>query len=324
MQLFFYSLLIGMLVVWGLKGYYAFHLKRHYSSRDYGAALRTINRLIWLSTPFGAGRKYYDRALINAQLGNTDAALADFQKAIRRGPDDSQHSAYLGRASIYLQQHELETALDDCQRAMAFGPATFQAHILRARVHLALGDFQNALTDADEALAITASMLSDFTGNSGHLPTLALFGQLIEVFRFKALMYFRQNQPEKVLNTYHEALRLMPEEAILFYDLGKIHFARGQFDEAITNFSRARELVDWSFCHQAIGLTDQTLREYVAAGLDSSLYARELSDAALAAWQAPLKQDERYHDVDWVRTEFNWPEPLVDGAYNALTVLAPG
>jgi tetratricopeptide (TPR) repeat protein len=54
--------------------------------------------------------------------------------------------------------------------------------------------------------------------------------------------YIRQNEPERALADFNEAVRLDPAYATAYYNIGKLYAASGFFDRAIEHLDQAVEL----------------------------------------------------------------------------------
>lgn len=105
---------------------------------------------------------YFDRALAHLQKHDTAAAIADYSKAIELQPSNIPN--YLARANAYLAMGEPRMALADCVTAMDMAaqmgapvdrdPGAAGVFSLRARCRILLKEFDDALADAEHAIAL--------------------------------------------------------------------------------------------------------------------------------------------------------------------------
>ena len=106
------------------------------------------NRTIELATQFiDAGCKddtlWLSRAYCYDDLGQNDAALADFTTAIELNPGESWH--YLGRSEIHRQMGNQELRLADLNKAISVAPGDPQSYFYRAEYYHNQGDWLAAM-----------------------------------------------------------------------------------------------------------------------------------------------------------------------------------
>jgi tetratricopeptide (TPR) repeat protein len=82
-------------------------------------------------------------------MGESEAALADYNKAVDLADDDPR--GYLCRGRFFLRTGEPDSALDDFTEAIRLRPDLGQGYIERGQAHLAAGDPAEALDDFTEA-----------------------------------------------------------------------------------------------------------------------------------------------------------------------------
>lgn len=98
-------------------------------------------------------RAYHNRGVSYAILSNFEAALADFDEAIKS--NKQQHaSSFFNRAEVLYELSRLEEAERDYTRALIADPTDAQAAIGRAHVKFELQRPGEALRDFDEAISI--------------------------------------------------------------------------------------------------------------------------------------------------------------------------
>jgi tetratricopeptide (TPR) repeat protein len=96
---------------------------------------------------------YDNRGVMKKILGQEDAALADYNKAIEI--DDRLADTYINRGAILIAQKKYEAALDDINKALAMGVE--QPHIGyydRGLAEHMLGRYQEAYFDYKRALEL--------------------------------------------------------------------------------------------------------------------------------------------------------------------------
>jgi serine/threonine protein kinase/lipoprotein NlpI len=122
--------------------------KHEEGARKHGEALTAFTVCIAL-TPT-SGWCYYNRGLSQMELGHTDKALRDFDRALQL--DAGLANAALSRGLLHYREKRYDAALDDFQRALDGGASPGTAHHGLALAHLARGDRATALRELKEAI----------------------------------------------------------------------------------------------------------------------------------------------------------------------------
>jgi clan AA aspartic protease (TIGR02281 family) len=87
--------------------------------------------------------------------GETKAAFADLDEAIRLSPD--QASYYFARARAHAAEHQRDAVLADLDKSLLLDPKNVDALLMRAGVHLADNDSIDAATDVAAATPLLSS-----------------------------------------------------------------------------------------------------------------------------------------------------------------------
>lgn len=108
-----------------------------------------------LSAPY-AERAYINRGELHRGAGRSDAALADFERAIALNPRLAE--GYAGRATLRLSMGHAHAALPDLDRAILLDARHASAHAKRCAAKVALKrPAAEALADCEKALALDPS-----------------------------------------------------------------------------------------------------------------------------------------------------------------------
>jgi tetratricopeptide (TPR) repeat protein len=98
---------------------------------------------------FGEAQTLINRGVIRLRAGQTTAALADFDAAVRKQPDLA--SAYLNRAGAHLGASRFDQALADAERAVRLDPNNARAIFMRGAAHELKGEAKLAYRDYQAA-----------------------------------------------------------------------------------------------------------------------------------------------------------------------------
>ncbi len=91
----------------------------------------------------GIDTMYLERGSALLGAGNTDAALADYAKALELNPKNT--AAYIARAHAYLKLNDRESALNEFDRAATIDPYDIRPYIARGEAAERMGDTQLAI-----------------------------------------------------------------------------------------------------------------------------------------------------------------------------------
>lgn len=97
---------------------------------------------------------YINRGVLKLRRLNWDAAMADFDSAVRIKPDMGE--AYVNRGAALIGQHKFDTGLADINRGIQLGaeePA--KAYYNRALAYEGLGDVKSAYFDYQRAVELS-------------------------------------------------------------------------------------------------------------------------------------------------------------------------
>lgn len=128
--------------------------------KDYGSALSYYDRAIgeahsdsraW-TVPIDLIGALRERAELNAILGRTDEALADVAQVMNLDANSKDRFNFSCWIKAIMGKH-LDSALDDCDRALAELPGNASVLDSRAFTEYKMGNAKGAITDYDSALA---------------------------------------------------------------------------------------------------------------------------------------------------------------------------
>lgn len=104
------------------------------------AALREFQKAIELKPNYGDA--YHNLGNTHRELGQVDKALENYQKALEFNPNLWQ--SYQNIAAIYFQAKQFDKALESIQKAVLINPKNINLRVNLGIVYLAMGDKQKA------------------------------------------------------------------------------------------------------------------------------------------------------------------------------------
>jgi tetratricopeptide (TPR) repeat protein len=94
---------------------------------------------------------HLSRGVARQILGQSDAALADFERAAAL--DASLAEAYTGRGNILRTRGDISTAIEEFTKSINIRP-TVEAYYQRGQLQAQQGDHRKAIEDFDRAIAV--------------------------------------------------------------------------------------------------------------------------------------------------------------------------
>ena len=163
-------------------------------------------------------------------LGSCHLARHQFREAIDAAGQalavNPEATDALGlRADALMQTGELIRAREDCERVLAAKPDLF-AHARMARLQLAEGDTQAALTSLQDSVAAGER---DGAQDAARAWALVRLGEL----------RFRTGDWDDAGRCYDAAMKLREDDADVHDHLAELCAARGEFDQAVAHSDRA-------------------------------------------------------------------------------------
>ncbi|MGH9461939.1 MAG: tetratricopeptide repeat protein, partial [Vicinamibacteria bacterium] len=182
------------------------------------------------------------------------AKVQEFREAVIAQPESPEA---WGRLGMVFHAHEFEKEATTCyEQAIALDPAPFRWHHLLAYA-LRGRDDQRALSHAERASRLRPR----------YSPTYVVQAEILEA----------DNQPERALEKYAEALAVDPGCTPAEFGLGRLYLAKGDLERSLSHLLRAAELkADAAAIHAVLTLVHRRRGEDEAA-LKEARLASELT-----------------------------------------------
>ncbi len=158
-----------------------------------------------------------DRAVAYVRLGQTKAAIEDFNKAVQLFPEYA--ATYNNRGNLLLALGLPKEALKDFDRAIVLAPGYVAAFNNRAGAHVKLGQQAEAIRDYTKAIELSPSNPAPLSG------------------RGQALL--SQGRPHAAIRDFSRAVNADARFASAYRSRGEAKLAIGRTEEAIEDLSRA-------------------------------------------------------------------------------------
>ncbi len=154
---------------------------------------------------------WYTKGRLEFAAGNTEAALSDFQTAVKIDP--SYANGYLGMAFVSFAQKNIEEGIDHLKEAIRINPSHREALMLLTATYLSMENYQKALETAQRAKEV----------NPYDYNVLLNLGTA----------YTRLGKTREGARQYLEATRLYPEKTVACYNLAYLFHENEMDTEAL-------------------------------------------------------------------------------------------
>ncbi len=221
-------------------------------AEQYAAAVGTLDQL--LSSSVLMAEPWTLRAYAHFQLGQYDAAIADYSRAMLM---EQNATCYYNRALAYKRKGDLRRALADLDQAIALEPEAVVAIFERGNILAEMGQWEEAARYYQMAVERAPSYRAAWLNlGKAHMemnrPDRAIqsidAALALEIDSGALLMRSRcllwQNRLHEAWQDALEALYLAPEAADVYYLIGRIEQQRGDHQAALRSFEVATELSD--------------------------------------------------------------------------------
>jgi len=272
---------------------------------QYREAVFFANKTIEKYPDFSEAYEY--RGIARFSLLEMDEAYADLSKAIELDPDN--HKALSSRSSLLMYKERYEEAMSDCVLAIQQAPSNISYKNLQSELYLRKKDYEKCIDVANDILNFWQGEYDTFMFKAAALSSLKRHREAIDVyaillnnFTHTEILYnniaFEQiytNEWEAAKKNFRAAIRLNPEFAYPWDNMGYVYYLEKNYDEALKLINNSI-LLDpsnsWAYKNRAI--------VYLATGkrdeARSDLYrANELGYSRV--------YDEEVNEL--LRTEFN-------------------
>jgi tetratricopeptide (TPR) repeat protein len=163
------------------------------------------------------------RAALRSKKGDTAGVLADYNRIIDLAPSAlGVEVVYTNRSMIRLQNKDIDGALDDLNKAVSINPKVAEIYNGRAIARLQKGDAEGALADYEKAIELKPSLPSAFLGRG----------------------YFRYQKKDLdgAISDFTKAIELYPRYADAHVDRGLVRGLKGEIPAAIVDIRKGADL----------------------------------------------------------------------------------
>jgi tetratricopeptide (TPR) repeat protein len=208
---------------------------------------------------------YARRAAAKQLLGETAAALADIEMAVKLKPGVASWYTLHG-AIVIAGNGDLRWALADFEEAIRLDPLEAPAHNNIAFIHLAMGQKDQALADLSEAVRLRPKCSSTYAE--------------------RAVIWQAMDAHDKAIADLDEAVRLDPTNFLALLNRGALHGVHGDYDKGLADDNKVIALrpdLALPYCNRASCYQHKGEIDKAIADLDIYLRLKPTDPVALRA-----------------------------------------
>ncbi len=202
--------------------------------KQYQAALDAYQQAAHISP--NASLPHYNIGLVYLKRGQLSSAVTAFKTAITLAPKGHNlQNAYIGLGETYFKQGALTQAADAYNEAIRLNTNAIQAHTGLGKIYAKQGNLQLAISTYEKILKLQL----DNTEVHYHIAQ-ALIKQGKTEEAAAAMKFFKLlRETEPLLQKAQKWVKIHPQDAKGYNNLGIIYLARRRFGEAVKNYKRA-------------------------------------------------------------------------------------
>ncbi len=214
---------------------------------QFDKAIAELNRVLQKNPRYGDA--YFNRGLVYALQSKYDSAIADFNKYIELEKRDSEAFYNRGLAYSLLGQHV--QALADLTKVLELTPKDAPTIYVRGFVHHQMGGRDQAKSDYQLAQQVDPGV-NQFFIEQGELKTFALSmgghppkppeSRAEALHKKQALALARKGQYDEAITEFTKALEANPRDSEAHNSRGSTYTLKGQYEQALDDFTKALEL----------------------------------------------------------------------------------
>ncbi|MFQ6038097.1 MAG: tetratricopeptide repeat protein [Candidatus Aminicenantales bacterium] len=177
------------------------------------------------------------------QLERNPSVKAVLKRLEERIVEDVPGIELFEQGNALFKQGKYEQALAAFQEFLSANPDIFQAHFSLGNCYKETGDLEKALEEF-QAVLEAADREKD-EDRKLVARTLAAIGEV----------HLKKGDLENAQDAFKQSLELLPEDAVLAYNVGEIHFSNQQLEKAVEYFEMATRIKpEWSAPYYKLGL----------------------------------------------------------------------
>ena len=219
-----------------------------------------------------------------------DQRIAGCTASIQSGKWSGQGLAwaFINRCLAYVDHHDFDRALSDCNEAIRLDPKHPFAFHNRGLAYQGKGDLDHAIGDYSEAIRLDPNYAPAFNNRCGAYDDHSDFDRALSdcneairldpklpfAFNDRGTAYLGKGDHDHAIADYNEAIRLNPKYVFAFNNRGNAYEAKGDHDHAIADYNEAIRLdpsITAAFTNRGLAYEAKGDREHARSDFNAAL-----------------------------------------------------
>jgi tetratricopeptide (TPR) repeat protein len=194
--------------------------KLYYERNQLPQALKDMNKALELAKNVDY---YVARGTIYIKTGDLQAAMSDLTEAIKIDSTDNKANSYLGIA--YSQTGKTDLAIQYLRKAISRSKSDYFSNYILGRIYYSKGMFGDAIKSFSSAFEYC---LDDNMAS--------------QILLLRGECYVNLNNFKSAMNDINEAIKLSPDNPLLYFEKGRLLLESGNNMEGIALLQKAEKL----------------------------------------------------------------------------------
>lgn len=186
-------------------------------NKNYEDCLTFLNGFVEKEPNFAEA--YNNRGNAYSELNQLETAIEDYNRAIALKPNDAE--AYYNRGNAYRKLNQYAKAIEDYSKAIEKNPKFGMAYDNRGVTYGRLNQYEKAFKDYEKAIELNQNDAVAYNN--------------------RGLAYAKLNQSERAIEDYNKAIELNPNYADAYNNRGIAYAVLNQMERAVKDYNKAIE-----------------------------------------------------------------------------------
>ena len=211
----------------------------YYNKREYAQSISDFTKAIDLERrPPNLARDYYNRGNAHYGMSSFDYAIIDYNLALRLDPNLAL--VYLNRGNAYGIKKDYNRAISDYSQAIRLDPNLTSAYFNRGVTYYSNNEIDKAIADWEALLRIDPNHVNARqnleSAQKVQRPTTSI--QFLE----RGNTYFNRGDYDQAITDYTQVIRNNPNSPEPYFNRGLAYRRKGDNDLAIADFTQVIQL----------------------------------------------------------------------------------
>ncbi|WP_293144537.1 serine/threonine-protein kinase [Okeania sp. SIO3I5] len=159
--------------------------------------------------------KLFEKGVENARDGNQQAAISDYNRAIKLNPSEAKY--FYKRGNAYYESENYQNAIDDYSEAIALNPSYVNAYFNRGVAYFDRQNYPGAIDDLTQVLRLKP--------------------QDAEAYYKRGLVYYKSQNYDAAIKDYTQVIRLQPNDVDAYQSRGVARAANNDLQGSIADYT---------------------------------------------------------------------------------------